>query len=143
MKILDTRNLNETLEELETQFQEWKNSLTAERIAQLKDLYGTEELSEEEFLWTWEDEEAGSDAEELKNLLDLREQFGREWKDGVELILERDFEEYARQLAEDIGAIDRNTSWPLNCIDWSRAADQLMEDYSSVDYNGETYYYRE
>jgi len=46
------------------------------------------------------------------------------------------------QLAEDIGAIDKDLQWPVYCIDWEQAANELRVDYSEVDYDGETYYYR-
>jgi antirestriction protein len=39
----------------------------------------------------------------------------------------------AYQLADDIGAIDENASWPMNCIDWERAARDLMYDNGSSD----------
>lgn len=51
-------------------------------------------------------------------------------------------EDFAQQLAEDIGAIDENASWPYTCIDWERAARELMFDYFSVDRDGKTYYFR-
>lgn len=144
MKTLDTRQLNDRLEELETAFNEWKECLTVEQIAEIREEYSVQDeddISDEEFGWKWEDE-VGSDADELKNLTNLREEIGRSWKDGVELIREQDFEEYAQNYAESIGAIDRDGGWPACCIDWERAANQLMMDYSSVDYDGETYYYR-
>lgn len=58
------------------------------------------------------------------------------------LISDDDFEEYARDLAESIGAIDPNANWPLSCIDWEKAADELRADYSSVEYDGTTYLHR-
>jgi hypothetical protein len=141
MKTLDSRNLNERLEELETAFNEWKECLTAEQIAEIKEklqIPSGENLEDEELGYEWD----CSDYEELKNLLDLREQFGREWFDGVELIREQDFEEYAQDFAERIGAINHNADWPACHIDWEAAANSLMVDYSSVDYDGETYYFR-
>jgi hypothetical protein len=142
MKTLDSRNLNERLEELQTSFNEWKECLTVEQIAEIKEklqIPSGENLTDEELGYEWD----FSDYEELKNLLDLREQFGREWFHGVELIREQDFEEYAQNYAERIGAIDRDGGWPACHIDWEAAANSLMMDYSSVDYDGETYYYRE
>jgi hypothetical protein len=53
-----------------------------------------------------------------------------------------DFTEYAQELAEEIGAISHNQNWPNYCIDWERAARELKMDYSSVEVNGETYYFR-
>ena len=47
-------------------------------------------------------------------------------------------EEFAEDLAEQIGAIDQNAKWPYDCIDWEKAARDIMLDYSS--HNG--YYFR-
>ena len=52
-----------------------------------------------------------------------------------------DFEAYAKELAEDIGAIGRDAQWPVYCIDWERAARELQMDYASVQVNGTTYYF--
>ena len=65
-----------------------------------------------------------------------------EWQDGTTLVPEHDWETYARQLAEDIGAISGEESWPLSYIDWVRAADALKMDYSSIDIDGTTYWGR-
>lgn len=58
------------------------------------------------------------------------------------LIAESDFANYAEELAEDIGAIDESGRWPVNCIDWERAANELASDYTSVTYDGDDYYIR-
>lgn len=58
------------------------------------------------------------------------------------MIAEGAFEDYARQLAEDIGAIDPNAAWPLGCIDWRRAASELAMDYTSVTYADDDYLIR-
>ena len=55
------------------------------------------------------------------------------------LIRESYFEEYAQELAEDIGAIDRNPQWPLQYIDWDAACAALANDYMEVDFDGVTY----
>lgn len=39
-------------------------------------------------------------------------------------------EEFAQNLAEEIGAINKDATWPNNCIDWEFAAKELMYDYS-------------
>lgn len=54
------------------------------------------------------------------------------------------FEDYAREMAEDIGAIDRHAaySWPHSHIDWTAAAAALQQDYSSVEIDGRTYWTR-
>lgn len=38
-------------------------------------------------------------------------------------------EDFAEQLAEDLGEIDKDAHWPNNCIDWKKAARELMYDY--------------
>jgi hypothetical protein len=63
-----------------------------------------------------------------------------DWTYGASLIRDSYFEEYAQELADDIGAIDRNANWPLNCIDWKRAARELRMDYRAVEFDGVTYW---
>ena len=58
------------------------------------------------------------------------------------MIAEDDFEEYAEELADSIGAIVSNAGWPNNCIDWKQAARELAQDYSEVEYQGRYYYWR-
>ncbi len=85
------------------------------------------------------------EGEELKALLALQDEaegYASDWRYGETLIRDSYFKEYAEQLAEDIGAINRDASWPNNCIDWERAADELQTDYTSVDFDGVTYWVR-
>ena len=57
------------------------------------------------------------------------------------LIRRSHFVEYAEQYAEDVGAINSDSSWPNNCLDWDKAAAELETDYSSEDYDGVEYLY--
>lgn len=52
------------------------------------------------------------------------------------------FETYAQEFADDIGAINKDANWPNDCIDWEKAARELQMDYSSVEFDGVTYWYR-
>lgn len=65
-----------------------------------------------------------------------------DWQYGATLIRESYFVTYAQELAEDIGAIDHNAGWPLRHIDWEAAADELEMDYTSVEFDGVTYWVR-
>lgn len=38
-------------------------------------------------------------------------------------------EDFARYIAEEIGAINNNIGWPHRCIDWQLASRELMFDY--------------
>ena len=84
------------------------------------------------------------DKEELESLVAFKEDVGdnSEWDCGITFIDDDDFEDYARELAEDIGAIESDTHWPATCIDWERAADELRIDYSQIELDGVTYLYR-
>jgi len=44
-----------------------------------------------------------------------------------------DDEEFAYDLAEQLGAIDKKASWPNTCIDWEQAAEEIMYDYFESD----------
>jgi len=90
------------------------------------------------------------DEEELTGLtaiLDELKGYGgdEQWRgDWYPTTLIRDdyFEDYAQELASDIGAIERNAQWPNNHIDWTAAAEALQQDYSSVEIDGTDYWYR-
>ena len=45
-------------------------------------------------------------------------------------------------MADDIGATDKSQAWPNNCIDWEQAAQELQQDYTSVELGGTTYWVR-
>lgn len=87
----------------------------------------------------WLDE---ADAEDYRDLKELEDELGSVIADGETLIADWYFEDYAEQLAENIGAIDRNASWPATCIDWEAAAAALRMDYWSVEYGGATFWVR-
>jgi antirestriction protein len=47
-------------------------------------------------------------------------------------------EAFAQEIAEELGFIDNNVSWPYTCIDWEYAARELMYDY----YESNGHYFR-
>ena len=73
---------------------------------------------------------------------ELADYAGDSPEDGIELVPDSDFEDYARQLAEDCGMIPEDLGWPLSCIVWERAARELRMDYTLVTFDGEDYWYR-
>ena len=89
-------------------------------------------------------EENPDDADELAALEALAEEaegYG-DWAHGTALIHEDYWIDYVRELAEGIGALPHNSSWPLNYIDWKAAAEELEADYMTVEFDGVTYYMR-
>jgi len=89
----------------------------------------------------WDEGDEGQELKALEALQDEAEGYS-DWKYGAALIRDDHFEDYARQYAEEIGAVDSNASWPNDCIDWKRAASELQMDYTSVDFDGVTYWIR-
>jgi antirestriction protein len=81
--------------------------------------------------------------DERAELAALRDEFDhRDFADGITLISDDYFEDYARELADDLGAINSDVSWPLMYIDWEAAADSLKMDYLSVTFQGTEYWGR-
>ena len=92
-----------------------------------------------------ENQEEFENQEELDSLIALQDEaegYAADWKYGEQLIRDSYFEDFARQEAEDLGYIKNDTSWPYTCIDWEQAADELQQDYTSVEFDGETYWIR-
>ena len=82
---------------------------------------------------------------ELKALTELAKEafdYTEDWSDGTTLIRDSYFKAHAQDLAEDIGAISPTDSWPINCIDWDRAARELKMDYTEVYFAGVSYWVR-
>lgn len=77
----------------------------------------------------------------LKALEDDGENCG-DWEYGATLVRDSYFEDHARDLADDIGATNRDAKWPNNHIDWDAAAEELKGDYTSVTFKGVTYWIR-
>jgi hypothetical protein len=90
-------------------------------------------------LWEDHDELAA-----LKALAEEASEYAADWQYGEALIRDSYFQEYAEELAEDCGMIQSDLAgrWPYTCIDWEQAARELQRDYTSVDFDGVTYWIR-
>lgn len=138
--ILDSRDIIERFEELTSE----KEAL----LEQIVEAYDDEELYSDEDrrelqneLNTWIDEH-GEEHRILSKLNAQGSDYAPDWEYGETLIRDSYFQTYAQELAEDIGAIDRNAKWPTNCIDWEQAARELQMDYTALDFDGVTYWVR-
>lgn len=81
------------------------------------------------------------DAVRLISLLRFRDEAQectREWIYGAQFVLEDEFTEYARQIAEETGMVDLNSNMS-NYIDWAAFANDLKMDYSEFTFEGYTY----
>ena len=58
----------------------------------------------------------------------------------VDPIIHEDyFQTYAEGLAADMVNMSLS-SWPLSCIDWNQAVNELRQDYTALEIDGTTYY---
>ena len=88
------------------------------------------------------DEDETKELEILYALQKEGEDYSPDWKYGETLIRDTYFKDYAMELAEDIGAINSDSNWPNNCIDWDQAARELQMDYTMIDFDGIDYWIR-
>lgn len=123
--VLDSRDIIKRIEELESETED-------------------AELTDDGYFTDDGKTDVNPEWEELRALRSLagEAEGSPDWPHGETLIRDGYFRDYAEQLADDIGAIDSSASWPLNCIDWKRAAEELKVDYFSVDYDGVEYWIR-
>jgi|688.fasta_scaffold274708_2 chromosome segregation ATPase len=149
MKTIDTRDLYERKEELETlqrSLEIAKEELEGHQSKKPEDQKELEEWQEEledlEYqLSSMQDDFGDDEKEELEELEELESAIS-DFKHGETMVKVDNFEEYARQLADDCGMVDHNASWPMNCIDWEKAASELEQDYQTVTYQGTDYFVR-
>jgi DNA repair exonuclease SbcCD ATPase subunit len=138
---LDSRDLQERLDELEAKEQAISDA--QEALDGLR-----KDGSDEDEIEAAQDDvdsaENDFDADERKELEELRslsEEVGSEWRHGVTLIPESEFEDYCQELVSDIGDLPRDLPGYI-VIDWGATANNLRADYSSTTYQGEDYLYR-
>lgn len=115
--------LCDNIEEEQEEYNEENRPKTEEeKLAQMMEEYGIDEDNADAC-------KAYLECTGAEDLRDFEESYSGEFSSD---------EEFAQDMAENIGAIDRNASWPNNCIDWEHAASELMYDYSEQD----GYYFR-
>lgn len=83
------------------------------------------------------------DREEYDSLVKFRDDNDSvtDWQYGAIFIRDSYFEEYCQELVEDIGDLPRKIPSYI-VIDWEATADNLQADYTSVEFDGETYWVR-
>ena len=126
--ILDSRDVISRIDELTEMRDEWIEWQVGENTREdTPDPFGKEEQDELDM---------------LVDLADEASAYAADWEYGKTLIHGSYFKEYAQELAEDCGMIDADATWPARCIDWDQAAEELKQDYTSVDYGGVEYWIR-
>jgi len=113
-----------------------------------RDLYARLRYLEGEVEYDEDDNEVSlleeDEQEEMRQLQEIEKEVdgysGSDFNDGVTLIAEEDFEDYAREFADDVGAYASGSHWPP--VDWKQAAEELQMDYTSVEICNRTYWFR-
>ncbi len=77
----------------------------------------------------------------LEALADEAEDYCEDWKHGAALYRDSYFVEAMQEMLEDCGDLPKNLPAYIE-IDWDKTADNLKVDYTSVDYDGVTYWVR-
>lgn len=130
--VIDVRDIIERVEELREERDDFEHDEDGDRL-------------DHDWAKAWPE-----DAEELNTLEELLgdikgnggdEQWEGDWY-PVTLIRDSYFKDYAQELADDMGALPKEYSWPSSCIDWDQAARELRMDYTSTEIDGVTYWYR-
>lgn len=145
--VIDSRDVIERIAELTEEREHLVETLTEARDELEAAGEGDDTKALEDAVSVAVDALAGWDADnqaELESLKELADEGEgcEDWEYGATLIRYSYFRDYAMELAEDIGAIKHDAGWPNNCIDWDQAARELQMDYTSVSFNGVTYYVR-
>lgn len=78
----------------------------------------------------------------LRQLAAQCQDWAADWECGEQLIRDSYFREYAQELADELGLVPSEYTWPMSCIDWDQAARELRMDYTAVDFDGVTYWVR-
>ena len=135
MNILDTRDLSKRREELKEEildsflenfphYQEMTESFEDIRF-------------EEEEIQSWK-EDSEDELKEIEEIDTIENELGSEFDYGVALVDVDDFEEYVEDLLDELGYIPKDfPSWIE--IDWEATANNVRQDYTEVEYQGNSY----
>ena len=109
-----------------------------------RDMFDSREIDERiDEIESNDDADDADEAEELDALVAFRDDCrSSEWPYGITFIAKSYFEEYAQELAEDLGMVDRENSMS-SYIDWAAWARDCQMDYSSVVLDDCMFYFRD
>lgn len=142
--MLDVRDLIERFEELEEGKQEFilNESETDDENPSWEEVADSNNKAEEKWLET----EEGKELKQLTEILEeLKGNGGDEQWNGdwypITLINSDYFTDYTKELLDDCGYIPKEFPWWID-INWESTAENVKQDYASIDIGDETYYYR-
>ena len=140
----DLESLNDELNELESELYDIENAEDYEdkqndiddKIEEISDK--EIEIQECEFEYNRYSEEL----EELESLKEEIQDYSEEgFEFGIQLIHENDIDDYLHELLIDCGYIQKDFPTWIE-IDWGATYDNMKQDYSELELNGNTFYVR-
>lgn len=105
------------------------------RIEELHDIATDETLDQNERT------HANNELGVLQAFADAAEGYAEDWQYGATLIRDSYFTDYAQELCEDIGDVPKDLPHYIE-IDWTATARNIQADYTSVEFDGVTYWVR-
>lgn len=129
-EVIDTRDIVELITEVEDKI--------AELESDIESIGGDEETKLEHL-----ESELESYQSDLEILENIKDEVGSEFEYGETLIRDNYFTYYQKEMLIDCGMLPKDLpSFIENNIDWDAVADDLKVDYSEIDIEGETYWFR-
>lgn len=133
--IMDSRDMIEQLEEWQN---EWESL-----VVDVDEAENDEDKAKAQAALDEWNADYGDDYKALKEFCEEAEGYASDWKYGETVIRDSYFTDYAEELCKDIGDMPKELPWYIaNHIDWDGVADELKADYTSIDYDGVTYWVR-
>lgn len=147
--IIDSRDVIERIKELESDLESAHQSAQRDED-ELDEDDRTEPVSPDFETWlakvaddsTSEHQDEAVELQILRSVAEEGESASSDWPHGETMIRDSYFEDWTRQFAEAIGALEKADSWPCTCIDWERAASELQHDYTTISFDGVDYWVR-
>ncbi len=130
---LNSRELQREFDELDSEYNALKEELDNVLMSDIE----REDI--ENYLKDWENDNWGR-YDNLKELIDNLENES-EWQYSMIFIPEDEFEEYTQQYCKDMGLIGPNLPDFIE-VNWEQTAENFSADFSQVEFENETYYYR-
>ena len=87
------------------------------------------------------DEEEKEELAALESLQSEAEGYSDDWKHGASLVRDSYFTEYVEELCRDIGDMPAEIPHYIE-IDWEKTAANIQQDYTSIEFDGVTYWVR-
>jgi hypothetical protein len=146
-EVCDSRDVIEYLDFLESDIiSEYEDYFSEEISEGTKEYIDREDIldletSEKEFFESYREDILEYMA--LRDFVNEAEGYSPDFNYGATIISWDHFEEYARELVEEIGDLPKGLpAYIENNIDWEGVADDIKQDYTGIDFDGRTYYIR-